>query len=155
MIRPLLAALLFALATWGCTGESSPSTFGLQYRYSTTHRTVGTGCILSGNARGAESQRLDPKGGDLSDRSTRPHLWLQIAQEGGDAPYVVEVFSVSDYAGSTMVPTTKQLLSTTSYGQDFADAATSDTVHVSFEGEDYDIEVRGVRDGASSCAPWE
>ncbi len=47
-----------------------------------------------------------------------------------------------------MVPTTKQLLSRTSYGQDFADAATTDTVHVSFEGEDYDVEIRGVRDGA-------
>lgn len=144
-----LFGLTLTLVAPGCS--TPPSTFGLRYRYSTDGKTFGSGCQAAGNSQGGTSGRLDTKG-PFDDPTTLPHLWFEVHQDGDDAPYTLEVFTVSSYRDSTMLPAEKQTLKSTTYDEAFGEAARTDTFQVSFEQHTYSFEITGLPKGTACPA---
>lgn len=144
----LLSLIAIVSATAGC--HPDPSTFGMQVTVERPDGTKSHNCLLSGNAQGGTSERLDRKG--TTKANAFPHFWLTEHQMGENTPYIVEVFTVSSYVGDTAVPAEKVLLTSRSYDEAFGQAGKTDSLHVTFENESYEVQIKGLPSSATSCS---
>ncbi len=147
-MRQHLALPLFAFALVGCSSEVSP--FGLQARFTKPDKTTGQICELSGDSQGGTATRVDTKQPLSAEDQNFPHLWVNIHQSGGDAPYEADVQIVSSYKSGTLVPDQFEVAHRTSITKDSANASKSESFNIVFGGETYKFEIVGVPED-SSC----
>lgn len=133
--------LLLGLVILGGCSSSEPSTFGVRvaYRGTSTNALSGTMCLLADNVSGGEAVELRrPQGTDT------PSLWLEVHDDGGDAPYELEAYEVTAFKPGTHVPTSKRTLVRRSYDRAFGTGAKQDSITFTYEGEDLTVDVLGV-----------
>ncbi len=138
--RVLTAVLLLASA--GCAEEDVHEA-GFRVRYTGNERR-GTLCEVPGARSSSGSGSLVDPGSNAD----LPHLWVRDHNED-DERFSFAISLVDAYVGETTVPAHEQVLVARTYDESFLTSGETETHEISFEGNDYVFEVRGLRAGES------